>query len=256
MDMAPRWQDGFGVQARVVSKVRSAWGLTEGLQHHRLSTLWLEGVYTFRREVRVTLKLPIHLEERTVSSQGSWRRESAQGLGNIVLGVPLKYYNNHPGSTWSLGITPSIRFPTSIHSGDFFVEENVWDWGISAGFSQESVLIYQYYDVSYWHRSDSDGQINGDTISADVNIGAHPIQDDATNTGLFVMADLALEHRFGGQNAFGRTGGTTLHLGPTAALHHGNVMWRTTMAWPVFADMAGQQPVSDYIFELGVGAAF
>ena len=45
MDMAPRWNNGYGVQTRV--------------EHaNSETTTWLEGVYTFKPSLRMTLKVP------------------------------------------------------------------------------------------------------------------------------------------------------------------------------------------------------
>ena len=64
MDMAPRWQGGFGFQLRNVQ--RSSKSLRNGDKKvensqgrkRRVNTTWLEGVYTFKRELRLTAKIP------------------------------------------------------------------------------------------------------------------------------------------------------------------------------------------------------
>ena len=73
MDMAPRWEDGYGLQLRHEwygsdelldgdSTVSNP--LNRGRYVHRT---WLEGVYTFDRSKRLTFKLPqIHQRRRVI----------------------------------------------------------------------------------------------------------------------------------------------------------------------------------------------
>jgi hypothetical protein len=64
MDMAPRWQGGWGFQLR--NEHRSSNELRRGDsavpnplgRKRQVNTTWLEGVYTFRRELRLTAKIP------------------------------------------------------------------------------------------------------------------------------------------------------------------------------------------------------
>ena len=60
MDMAPRWAGGYGVQLFQVHSIaddlrhgESMLPNPQGLES-RVDTTWLEGVYTFRREFRIT----------------------------------------------------------------------------------------------------------------------------------------------------------------------------------------------------------
>jgi hypothetical protein len=72
MDMAPRWQKGYGGQVRYEShysdKVLNGDNEVDNpLGRDRwVHTTWFEGVYTFKREVRATFKLPFVYQTRTV----------------------------------------------------------------------------------------------------------------------------------------------------------------------------------------------
>ena len=64
MDMAPRWAGGYGVQLFQVHSIaddlrhgESMLPNPQGLES-RVDTRWLEGVYTFRREILNTAKEP------------------------------------------------------------------------------------------------------------------------------------------------------------------------------------------------------
>ena len=96
MDMAPRWDDGYGFQIRHEnygsktlrngdSKVDNALN-----QKTSINKTWFEGVYTFDKSIRTTFKLPYI--QRTSSSNGI--KESNEGIGDLILGVPLKHYIN------------------------------------------------------------------------------------------------------------------------------------------------------------------
>ena len=64
MDMAPRWEDGWGFQVR--HEYRFSDDVLDGddkapnpfNREKRVQTTWFEGIYTFKREVRATLKVP------------------------------------------------------------------------------------------------------------------------------------------------------------------------------------------------------
>jgi hypothetical protein len=89
-DEMPRWAGGWGVQA-----------LHEARQNGDDSDHWvhLEGVYTWRRWIRATVKLP-------------WLVGPAGGLGRPTLALPLKRYFNLDGRSGSWTLTPEWTPPT------------------------------------------------------------------------------------------------------------------------------------------------
>ena len=100
MDMAPRWSEGFGFQVRYEnfgsddlmdgdSEISNPLGLKRYVK-----TLWLEGVYTFDRSIRATFKLPYIDQSRTKNIAGVGVRQSNSGIGDLVIGLPLKHYRN------------------------------------------------------------------------------------------------------------------------------------------------------------------
>ena len=110
MDMAPRWNNGYGVQTRV--------------EHaNSETTTWLEGVYTFKPSLRMTLKVP-HSNGKT---------------GDAILAMPIKRYKNAGAFTSNWGLTPSVRMPTGGGSK--------WDAGLSLSYSSESRKVYTLYDL-------------------------------------------------------------------------------------------------------------
>jgi hypothetical protein len=124
MDMAPRWNNGYGVQTRI--------------EHaNSKTTTWIEGVYTFKPSVRMTLKLPYE--------EGK--------IGDAIFAIPFKRYTNNKGFTSNWSVTPSVRVPTGGGSD--------WDPGLSLSYSSETVNVYQLYDL----------YTLGDRTGLDVNVG-------------------------------------------------------------------------------------
>ncbi|MGK0298343.1 MAG: hypothetical protein ACI9XC_001962 [Gammaproteobacteria bacterium] len=124
MDMAPRWNNGYGVQTRIELA-------------NSKTTTWIEGVYTFKPSVRMTLKLPYEDEK----------------IGDAIFAVPFKQYTNNKGFTSNWSLTPSVRVPTG--------GGNDWDPGLSLSYSSETVNVYQLYDL----------YTLGDKTGLDINVG-------------------------------------------------------------------------------------
>lgn len=149
MDMAPRWSDGYGVQTR--------------FEHfNSQTTTWLEGVYTFKPSVRMTLKIP-HANGET---------------GDAIFAVPLKKYKNEGAFTSNWSLTPSVKIPTG--------NSNDWDPGLSVSYSSETPGFYQLYDL----------YAIDDKVGLDVNVGFVKTSDQGS--ALFTLWDItALDSKFG-----------------------------------------------------------
>lgn len=129
VDMAPRWNGGYGLQTRI-ERANSE------------TTTWVEGVYTFKPAVRMTFKVPYRSGE----------------AGDAIFAVPLKKYRNDGAFTSNWGITPSVRAPTGGGSD--------WDTGLSLSYSSESRDLFQLYDL--YTLGDSTGlDINVGLVHAD-----------------------------------------------------------------------------------------
>lgn len=142
MDMAPRWADGYGFQARI-----------ENFDSQTI--VWAEGVYTFKKSVRATFKLPYHDGE----------------FGGLILGVPLKKYVNDGRKTSNWSITPSAQLPTGTQSE--------WDAGLSLSYSSETPKYYQLYDLYSW----------GDRTGLDINVG---LALPGKGSGKFLIWDISM----------------------------------------------------------------
>ena len=263
MDMAPRWEDGWGVQVR--NEYRSSDKLLSGDdkasnpfdRRRTVNTTWLEGVYTFKRELRLTAKIPWIEQSRVTVLNGIPVRQKGSGLGDSILGLQLKHYYNKEGSTGNFGLTPSVRFPTGSTSDSYPVGDGSWDVGVSASFSAEMADLYQFYDVFYWHNTKGKKGINrGDELGFDANVGIHPYHNNRYNMGIFLMGDLSARYEGRGTDTGGTTGGKRISLGPVLVGYWNNVMLRAEVKFPVYEDVSGTQVSRGIDFNIGIGVTF
>ncbi|WP_229381107.1 hypothetical protein [Shewanella psychropiezotolerans] len=128
MDMAPRWEDGWGFQLRwqdISSDVLldgTSKMANEAKCSRSINTLWLEGIYTFKREVRLSFKLPYIKQSRTVIKDIGPVHESGSGIGDLIIGLPLKRYKNKANSTGNIAITPASACPRAVQMLAFQLE--------------------------------------------------------------------------------------------------------------------------------------
>ncbi len=151
MDMAPRWNGGYGAQTRITHA-------------NNTTTTWIEGVYTFKPALRMTLKVPY----------------SGGESGDAIVAMPIKRYINSAASTSNWGITPSVRMPTGGGSD--------WDAGLSLSYSAESKGYYQLYDI---YRL-------GDTTGIDINAGMS--HADGNGSSWFTLWDITARDSDSGQH--------------------------------------------------------
>jgi len=263
MDMAPRWQNGWGFQLR--HEFYDADTLFDGdskinnvfAREKNINKTWLEGIYTFRREVRLTFKLPSVTQSRTVIRDGVRLRESGSGLGDLVIGLPLKRYQNNASSTGNIAFTPSIRLPTGSTADDFAVGDGSTDIGFSFSASFEKADLYQYYDLFYWANGKGDNGIHqGDEWGLDINVGWHPYHDNESNTGVFLMFDVSARHESSGWDTAGITGGDRLSAGPVFVWYRGGMMLRAEYKTPLYEKLRDVQLSRGNEFSIGIGFVF
>ena len=83
--MAPRWEGGYGFQVR--NEFSTTHKMMEGSDEvanlddveRTVNTMWLEGVYTFKRELRFTAKIPWVYQANSGVGRGS-----NAGLGDSI----------------------------------------------------------------------------------------------------------------------------------------------------------------------------
>lgn len=263
MDMAPRWNHGYGFQ------VRHAWHGSDRLKggdsdvdnpggrRQRVNTTWYEGVYTFTRAARVTVKVPWINQSRTVIRGGGQVRQADSGWGDVILAAPLKLYGNQGGATWNFGVTPSVRVPTGSTRAAFPVGDGSTDVGVSVAYSKSTPRLYQFYDLFYWANTrGSRGIAEGDQLGLDVNIGIHPYHHNATNAGMFLMWDVSARLQERGVGSSGITGGTRVSTGPILVLYRRNLMFRAEYKVPAYEYAHGVQVSFGPEVNVGIGISF
>ncbi|MEM8867226.1 MAG: hypothetical protein AAGC73_03060 [Verrucomicrobiota bacterium] len=156
MNMMPRWDGGYGIQARMEHTHRSDLklgndvvgdGFTEDI-----SILHLEGVYTWDRSIRLTFKLPYILDaRREVLGAGSSKEvQHDSGLGDLTLALPLKQYFNLDGRSGSWTMAPQVRVPLGKADDAYEVADRVWGSGLFLGYETETKELFFAIGVSGW----------------------------------------------------------------------------------------------------------
>ena len=236
MDMAPRWAGGWGFQFRYETLGSNS---NAGLSHYRKTT-WFEGVYTWKRSIRATFKLPYHqIESKYQLIDWGNPIEKGSGLGDLILALPLKKYFNLKRSTGNFGLTPQIRLKTGDESN---VIKSKSGYGLSLSYSAESFSFYQLYDIFGWIYSEKDP-----LLGLDINLGIHPYHDNVTNTGLFAIWDVT---------ARWQDSSTTIQTGPVFMPYRQNIMARAEVKFPVIENGKRPQLSKGLFMNVGIGFVF
>lgn len=265
MDMAPRWNGGYGFQLR-----QEHFGSSEllrgsdtidnplGLERY-VDTTWFEGVYTFQRAVRATIKIPYVQQRRTTIVNSQSARQQNSGIGDVVLGLPLKRYENKGAMTQNWAITPSVRIPTGSSSGAMPISDGSWDVGLSASYSRESPSYYQLYDLYYWNQGSGErGMQTGDSWGLDINVGLHPWHDNDNNSGLFTLWDISARHEDApnAQNLTLASGGDRVQTGPVLMYYRNGFMARAEVRFLAYERVDGISLSRGNEFSLAFGFVF
>ena len=248
MDMAPRWAGGWGFQFRYEmlgsDKLLSAESNKSDLSYYR-STTWFEGVYTWKRSVRATFKLPYHKiknETQLINWGNPIKRE--RGLGDLVIALPLKKYFNLKRSTGNFGITPQIRLKTGDDSN---IIKSKGGYGLSTSYSSENFAYYQLYDIYGWSFEDGSSM-----VGLDVNLGWHSIHKNESNSGLFLMWDGTLQMKSD------KDGNSDVRLfsGPIVVLYREGIMARIELKIPVSESVDKYGLSNGIIIQTAIGFVF
>ena len=132
----PRWNGGYGIQVLEVFRRSKEQEPSGDIRRNEFLYTRVEGVYTWRRWIRLTSKLRV-LNHRTVNDAES---EDA-GPTDLRLALPLKAYFNLDGRSGSYTLTPELTLPlTDQNHGQNFIGSR--RYGLSAGYETET---YYYH---------------------------------------------------------------------------------------------------------------
>jgi hypothetical protein len=229
MDMAPRWNGGYGIQFRYErfdsKKIKTSNSVDQFLQE----TLWAEGVYTWNRAKRITFKLPFH---RMISDS-----KIDHYTGDLILALPLKKYSNFKQRTQNFGLTPQIQLPLgNIKTGGQL------GGGLSLSYSSESFAFYQLHDLYFWIYDEKKPM-----LGFDLNLGIHPIHNNSSNSGLFAMWDVTAKWT---------EASTTILSGPVLVPYYQNIMARLEIKFPVIENGKKGHILRGPTFNVGLGFVF
>ncbi|NQY74814.1 MAG: hypothetical protein HRT90_08650 [Candidatus Margulisbacteria bacterium] len=263
MDMAPRWEGGYGVQTRLEYQDKSRL-VENGSEIVNLSglkdestTLWLEGVYSFTKEHRISFKLP-WIQRNITTATGSF---SKNGVGDMIIGFINKAYINKKGWTANVSLTPSFKIPIGHSDGAVVLGSGVVDYGLSVSGSYESFNFYSLFDAFGWvYPERGDGTLPGNMAGFDWDLGIHPYHNNLDNTGIFLMMGVNGRHYSQGRLVNGtvnlNSGGQTLEIVPTFVWYKNNIMTRFQYHMPVYWNLHGTQLAPNTGFQMGIGIAF
>tara|TARA_Y100001934_G_scaffold77772_1_gene96605 strand:+ start:4044 stop:4853 length:810 start_codon:yes stop_codon:yes gene_type:complete len=139
----PRWSDGWGFQW-VYEHRYDPHLLTDGEIVGRdfeedVHILHLEGVYTWKRWIRMTAKIPYVLDARReiFGQAGEKLVQHDEGLGDILLALPLKKYFNLDGRSGSWTVAPQVNIPMPRNDA-YAIFDNNWGNALSLGYETET----------------------------------------------------------------------------------------------------------------------
>lgn len=139
----PRWSDGWGFQwiheyrhdrDLLSGRSKVGHGFTEDIH-----ILHLEGVYTWKKSIRMTAKIPFVLDARreVLGAGGGKLVQHDEGLGDVTLALPLKRYFNLDGRSGSWTLAPQLRIPFA-KDDTYAVYDHQWGHGLSLGYDTET----------------------------------------------------------------------------------------------------------------------
>ena len=177
-DEMPRWNGGWGVQLLHELRTESALlsgdtpvgsGFTE-----EVFLLHVEGVYTWTKALRLTVKLPMVLRAtRTLpDAEVALRTERDSGIGDPTIALPLKSYFNLDGRSGSFTFTPQIKVPTASRGEGFDVFDRILGNGVSLGYSTETYRYHLGASASGWVYYDAREPAEA-TLSLNLGLNIH-----------------------------------------------------------------------------------
>ncbi len=151
----PRWDHGWGVQ--FVQELRREDDLLSGGDvvasgfSEEVDILHAEGVYTWDRSIRMTVKLPIVTDasRELPDGLGGKLTQKDDGIGDATLALPLKKYFNLDGRSGSWTLAPQVRVPLS-GDDEYEVYDGAWGGGLSVGCETETYDYLFAVGLSAW----------------------------------------------------------------------------------------------------------
>lgn len=150
----PRWNGGWGFQTIYEYRHNPDLLLNDTVVSDELSEtihqVHLEGVYTWKRWIRLTAKIPYVIDaERELPSPTGPITQKDEGFGDITIALPLKRYFNLDGRSGSWTLAPQLRVPTAKES-DYDVYDREWGNALSLGYETETFRFVFGAGTTFW----------------------------------------------------------------------------------------------------------
>lgn len=258
MNEAPRWAGGWGFQVRHLH--RDSDDLISGDDEivnplglsRRVNTTLLEGVYTFDRSKRITVKIPWVEQTRVTNISGTAVKQKSEGLGDVIVGVPLRKYINYRDWTSNFSLTPSIRFSTGQTEDDYPISDGSTDAGLSLSYSAESPEWFGSADLFHWfnHKGER-GQHEGDETGLDITLGKIIYHNGKKSAGAQIQLDMGARYKAEGLTLSGNNPGTRVFAGPAFTYFQGPTYFRVVYNIPIYED--AKETTVSYGDQLDIG---
>ena len=247
MNMMPRWSGGWGYEFHY--EYRTEDDLLMGSEAlykdftEEVEVLHIEGVYTWKKEIRITAKLPIVLNAEREMPDGSGGKiiQKDSGAGDLRLALPLKKYFNLDGRSGSWTFKPMLRIPLSDKDEyDFYYKE--FGTGLGAGYETETSNYYFGIGTGWW-------LFHGDRpaeLRSSIDFG-YNFETESSNGSIFWETDFHFED----------DESKTLSTGPAFYFNHNDTI-HSRIEWKF--DAFDHQGILDHgngdMFKVGIGWVF
>lgn len=162
MNMMPRWDGGYGWQ--VIHEYTHKRDLLDGTTslgsglYEDIHRVHLEGVYTWDKSIRMTVKLPyvVNANRTILDGGGNIVKQNTSGLGDMTVALPLKKYFNEDGYTGNWSLTPQLRIPTGEDRGAYTLPDRSWGTGLNLGYETESYKWFFAAGMTFWEMHSSE----------------------------------------------------------------------------------------------------
>ena len=247
MNMMPRWSGGWGYQVHYEHRteddlILGSNTLYEGFTEE-VNLLHIEGVYTWKKEIRLTAKLPIVLDaQREMPDDfGGKIIQKDSGAGDLTLALPLKKYFNLDGKSGSWTFKPMLRIPLSDKDEyDFYYKE--FGTGLGAGYEFETANYYFGIGSGWWiFHGDRPAELH-----SSIDFG-YNFETENSNGSIFWETDFHFED----------DESKTLSTGPAFYFNHNDTI-HSRIEWKF--DAFDHQGILDHgngdMFKVGIGWVF
>ena len=161
MNMMPRWSGGWGYQFIQEYRHESDLLLGDNKEYPGFSEdvhlLHLQGVYTWHKSIRATVKVPWVLDARRDMPDGGGGKkvEHDSGIGDATVALPLKKYFNLDGRSGSWSFKPMLRVPLS-GDDEYEIYDKGWGNGLGLAYEFETARWHIHTSTSGWLYHDNE----------------------------------------------------------------------------------------------------